>query len=196
MAQGVVSKVIAKDFNGKLLYSFALKNQQNWFNLGDHAPQFKEGDSVQFDVVTKGTRLHAQNVAPWTGGGAEQAPPIQAFAGRPNGNYTRKPFVAGKSEQEKEYWANKDAKQEETQRRIEIQAARNAAIETAALLLSHNLVAVPASITKKADGKGYVSALINELLDEYLSDTSRRLGGAPVVEDTPPADSNSEGTWE
>ncbi len=173
-ARGVVGKINSRPTStGGTAYSFVLKNESTWYSVGFQAPQFKEGDSIQFEVVQRGNFFDAKNVAMWESGtAAAPAPSVRAFAGKPS--FGKKPFTAGKSQEEKDYWANKDSKAEETQRRIEVQAARNAAIETVGILLSNGLISVPEKI-KKTDGKSYLSALINELIDEYIANTTDRL---------------------
>lgn len=183
-SKGVVGKITSREFNGKKAYSFVLKNESTWYSAGWNAPTFKEGDSIQFDIVQRGSYLDAKNITPWTDGVADQGADVRSIVKSVPSSFYKKPFAAGKSAEEKEYWANKDLKQEETQRRIEIQAARNAAIETTKLLLEHGLISVPEKV-KKTEGKSYLDALINELVDEYINNTSTRLGGAaapPAIE--------------
>lgn len=180
MPQGVVGKINHNEKFG--LYSFALKNQDGWHSLGEHPPTFKEGDSIQFDSVTKGKYNYAQNVTPWVDGGAAQAPRVNSFSNASNnsgGGYRggRAKSFGGKSDEEKLYWSKKDATQELVQKKIEIQAARNAAIETAKFLYEADLVAKP-----KAKGEQYDAflALVDQIASDYMANTEARLGNRPA----------------
>jgi hypothetical protein len=182
--QGVVQKINIKPYDGKSLYSFFLKGQDGMFSLGERTPSFKEGDSIQFETVQKGRYVNAINVAPWDGQGAVTAPPVA--------HTTRKLFGGGvpsKSSEEKAYWAKRDANQEITQRKIEIQAARNAAIETAKFLTEKEFVKTP---TKQADKYDAFMALVNQIADEFLKNTSSRLGDAPSQADEPAQQANED----
>lgn len=198
VVQGVVGKINSRDTaSGGKAYSFVLKNQSRWYSVGFTAPTFKEGDSIQFVETQRGNYFDAKDVVPWQGSGVQQAPPVArsvaggAWRGR----------AAGPKDQAKDkYWEDKAKTDVVTQRRIEIQAARNAAIETSKLLLEHGLITVPEK-TKKQDGKQYLEALINELTDSFIDNTSNRLGMASVHEDGAGDDTQSveveqQGEWE
>src|SRR5688500_2900320 len=103
------------------------------FSLGEHPPQFQAGDSIKFETRQQGKYVNAVNVVPWTDGGVQTAPEVPRINATVRGFVQGRAnsFSGGKSQQEKDYWAKKDATQEVTQKRIEIQAARNAAIEAA-----------------------------------------------------------------
>lgn len=166
--QGIVQKINIKPYDGKNLYSFFLKGQDGMYSLGERAPSFKEGDSIQFETLQRGKYVNAVNVAPWVSDGTTTAPTVTSTA--------RKIYNAtgGKSLEEKAYWNKRDATQEVTQRRIEIQAARNAAIEAARFLIEKEFVKTP---TKQADKYDSYLALVNQLADEFLSNTATRLDG-------------------
>jgi hypothetical protein len=186
LIQGVVQKIIHNQQYG--LYSFFMKGQDGMYSLGERAPTFKEGDSIKFETDQKGKYLYAKDIVPWEGTGTGTAPPVQAVAR----SYGRGGFVggkAGKSDEEKAYWANKDLVAAETQKRIEIQAARNAAIEAARFLVEKEYVKTP---TKQADKYDAYLALVNQLTDEFIKNTAGRLVG----DAKPPSDVDSAGTGE
>ena len=179
MAKGVVARISKKDWEGKTLTSFALKGQDGWYSIGERAPTFTEGSSIEFDVVTRGSRAYAQNIVPWVDGGAATAPGVESVSnaqGRAPSRGFQKgsggSFRGGKSDEEKAYWAKRDEQQEVTQRRIEIQAARNAAIEAATVMWEREIVKIP---TKQADKYDAFMALVETLTDDFLGKTSSRL---------------------
>jgi hypothetical protein len=178
LIKGIVGKISKNDYQGKILTSFALKGQEGWYSLGERSFQYNEGDSIQFNVQTRGKYVYAQDITPWDGAGATQAPSIptgSGATGSPRPAYGgRKSFGGGKSDEEKQYWAKKDEQAEVTQRRIEIQAARNAAIETASFMFEKELVKVP---TKQADKYDAFMELVETITDDYLKKTSIRLSG-------------------
>ncbi len=191
MIKGVVGKIIHNEQYG--LYSFFLKGQDGLYSLGEHPPTFKVGDSLQFDVTQKGKYLYAKDIVPWVDGGATEAPRVgYATSG---GSYKGKSKgFGGKSEEEKQYWAKRDATQEVVQRRIEIQAARNAAIETAKFLWEKELVAKPKKVADQYDA---FLALVDQIAQDYIKNTESKLTGTeqssepednPAVEENPATD--------
>lgn len=180
--QGIVQKINIKPYDGKNLYSFFLKGQDGMYSLGERAPSFKEGDSIQFETLQRGKYVNAVNVAPWVSDGTTTAPTVPSTA-RTSG-WTTTGQRGGKSSEEKVYWAKKDAASEVTQRRIEIQAARNAAIEAARFLIEKEFVKTP---TKQADKYDSYLALVNQLADEFLGNTAKRLDAAGTERTVPSA---------
>jgi hypothetical protein len=172
MIQGVVQKIIDKEWGETKFYSFFLKGQDGLYSLGEHSPTFKVGDSIKFDVKQKGKYLYAQDIVPWTDGATQTAPTVGNVSRAYSGGRSAKSF--GKSDEEKAYWANKDLVAAETQKRIEIQAARNAAIEAARFLIEKEFVKTP---TKQADKYDTYLALVNQLTDEFIKNTAGRLEG-------------------
>lgn len=160
------------------LTSFALKGQDGWYSLGEHPATFNEGDSIQFTVQTRGKYNYAKDIVPWVDGGAAEGPalPVETDGGGYKGkfkSYSSKGF-GGKSTEERDYWTKKDATQEVTQRRIEIQAARNAAIETSKFLWEKDLVAKPKKVADQYDA---FLALVDQVASDYIKNTESRLGG-------------------
>jgi hypothetical protein len=187
LVKGIVGKISQNQFQGKVLSSFALKGQDGWYSLGEHAPTFKEGDSIQFDVQQRGKYVYAKEIEPWTDGGATQAPSVAGTVGAGSAGFNRSAprrggySAGGKSDEEKSYWSNRDAKEIVTQRRIEIQAARNAAIATATVMFEKELVKVP---TKQADKYDAFIQLVEQLTSEFIASTNSRLGDSPGTPQT------------
>jgi hypothetical protein len=168
LIKGVVGRINKKPYEGKTLTSFALKGQDGWYSLGERAPTFNEGDSIQFEVETRGRYAYAKDIVQWAETGSAEAPRVPSRPYRAN---SQKSF--GKSQEEKDYWAKRDATQEVTQRRIEIQAARNAAIETSKFLWEKELVAKPKKVADQYDA---FLALIDQVATAFIANTESRLG--------------------
>ena len=148
---GVVRKIFPKTNWGS--YSFSLTDQKGFFNLGKVEPTFSEGQTISFDG---GPGRRPDNV--------EVISPVKvvdsvvsevkdySMAGA-----KRSVDLLGKDA----YWTNREAKDEVTQKRIEIQAARNAAIALLAAL----------------GGSGDLSThdFIDEWTDTFLADNESRL---------------------
>jgi hypothetical protein len=192
LVKGIVQKINKNEQYG--LYSFALKGEQGWFSLGKRAPTFREGDSIQFETKQSGKYTDAIDIQPWTDGGSTEAPRIASvgnasgYTGNRSGGGFKKSF-GGKSDEEKQYWAKRDATQEVTQRRIEIQAARNAAIETAKALYELDLVAKPKT---KAEQYDAYLALIDQIATDFIANTESRLAGSETVEKDSGAKADAE----
>jgi hypothetical protein len=178
--KGVVQKIIVNAQYG--LTSFTLKGQDGFFSLGDKKPTFTEGESIQFDTQPKGKYTYAINIAPWTDGGTVSSAPVASVAnGASNGWKGRGGFQRGGSggaNEKDEYWRRKEerdlAKEGDyaaTQKRIEIQAARNAAIETARTMWQFDITPKPKKVGDHYDA---FLALVEELTDKYLESTQGR----------------------
>jgi hypothetical protein len=187
LIKGVVGKINKKPYEGKTLTSFALKGQDGWYSLGERAPTFQEGDSIQFSSITKGRYQYAQDIQPWVDGGATSSPGVAEVANAsrqaPAGGF-RKSFGAarGGAQEKDKYWADKETRdiereryqREVTQPRIEIQAARNAAIAAATVMWEKEIVKIP---TKQADKYDAFLALVETLTDDFITKTASRLEG-------------------
>lgn len=191
-ARGVVSRISEKPYEGQILYSFQLSNDSSWYSLGSRAPNFSKGQSIQFEVDTRGTRNYAKNVSPWEGSGESEAPAVRQVANR--GGNTRTPWAGkgGKAPEEKAYWESRQAKEEVTQRRIEIQAARNAAIETTKILLDNGLIKIVEK-DKYSQGYSIVNGLIEELMGKYLGDNDSLLNNTTNKKETNTNDTARDG---
>lgn len=211
MIKGVVQKILVNPQYG--LTSFTMKGQDGFFSLGKDKPSFKEGDPIQFETNVVGKYTYAKDIAPWTDGGTTSGANVgqvaAAASGFQRGGGRRGNYSGGGDQQAKEqYWRDKEArdiaKEGEyalTQRRIEIQAARNAAIETAKAMWQFDVCPKPKKATEHYDT---FLALVDELADKYLANTSSRLerGVGSVVErgngetaEAVPA-SKDEGNWD
>lgn len=184
MIKGVVQKIMVNPQYG--LTSFVIKGQDGFFSLGKDKPTFKEGDAIQFDTQQQGKYTYARNIAPWTESGAVSSPPVASIANASsNSSFTpragKRSWNGGGSSgtnEKDEYWRRKEerdlAKEGEyaqTQKRIEIQAARNAAIETAKTMWQFDITPKPKKATEHYDA---FLALVEELTDKYIQSTAGR----------------------
>lgn len=226
MIKGVVQKIIVNQQYG--LTSFTLKGQDGFFSLGDKKPTFNEGESIQFDTQAKGKYTYAINIAPWTDGGTISSPTVSSVANA-SSNSSFTPRARGQSwnrggassaSEKDEYWRRKEerdlAKEGEyatTQKRIEIQAARNAAIETAKTMWQFDITPKPKKATEHYDA---FLALVEELTDKYIQSTAGRFhvdveaaasigamaqgagagGAAPAASAAIPSINKNDGNWE
>lgn len=196
MIKGVVQKIIKNPQYG--LTSFTLKGQDGFFSLGKDTPTFIEGDSIQFDTNLVGKYTYAKNIAPWADGGTATGAPVASIAaaassggnGQSNGwkgrSGPQRGGFGGAGASKDEYWAAKEArdiaKEGEyalTQKRIEIQAARNAAIETAKTMWQFDITPKPKKVGDHYDA---FIALVEELTDKYLASTAGRFHVAVEAE--------------
>lgn len=178
--QGVISKVFSKPFQNKTLYSFQLQGDQQYYRLGEKKPPFvQDGASIQFDIDWKGNNASAKNVAPWM----EQVVPAALQTPIPYA-----PPAAAKDN----YWNNKEKADVARQKKIEIQAARNAAIEFISILLAQEAVKLPA---KQADKEAALADMLNHYIEKFLSENEGTTTTQPVEAETINNDEDSEEKW-
>lgn len=120
---GVVSKIFPKSNWGT--YSFGMQGQRGYYNMGKIPPFFSEGQTIEFDG-TPGKRegnvdVNANTIKVVT---EEQVQPKDY-------NMPKTETGARKVQvlQKDDYWQRREERDVETQKRIEIQACRNAAIQ-------------------------------------------------------------------
>jgi hypothetical protein len=187
LIKGVIGKISKKPYSGKTLTSFALKGQDGWYSLGERSLPYNEGDSIQFNVETRGNYSYAQQIEPWNDGGAGTPSVGHVAASAPSRDGEPKPYrrsfqggnKSGGSAKD-DFWNDKEKRdiereryqREVTQPKIEIQAARNAAIETAKFMFEKELVKVP---TKTADKYDAFLELVETLTGDFISRTQSRL---------------------
>ncbi len=146
---GVVSKIFPPSNWGT--HSFGLRGEKGYYNLGKVPPMFSEGQTISF-YGNPGKRAGNVDVTPESVTIVTEQPVEHSVA---NGA-RRSAEVVTKDK----YWENREARDEVTQKRIEIQAARNAAIE---LYAAMETVEEP-------------EAFINKWVDIFLANNEARLG--------------------
>lgn len=164
MERGAVQAIKEKQWNNKTFYS--LKVNGEWYSTGVKRPP-SEGTYVEFEYETnargykdvKGSITTSTSVS---GSGATGSSP------RGTGN-----AVAGaKFVTKDDYWTNREARDLDVQKVIQLQAARNAAIETVKILVAPVIVDGKAEYIVKppaqAKRKEWVEAMIDELTQKFV----------------------------
>lgn len=163
MITGIVQKISQKDTAVGVMYNAQINGQ--WYGYGSKVPNFKEGDSISFDVQTKGqySNIIAKTVE------------INA---KPTNVVAAVPAASGNSKDE--YWSNKEAKDLGVQRAIQQQSARNAAIAFVIPLAVAGVIKLPA---KAEDKFSAVASLVDEFTDRYYLATQDAVLGEYTPEE-------------
>jgi hypothetical protein len=128
MISGVVRKLSGNPYQNKTLWSFQLDSDRTFYNVGEEKPSIVEGQTVSFDGAP-GKRAGTFNVKTGT------LTVVDEQSIKPSDyKFEPKPYAGGARRSESQmtqsgYWEEKTVRDVVTQKRIEIQAARNAAIE-------------------------------------------------------------------
>lgn len=152
---GVVSKIFPKASWGA--QSFGLQSvDRTYFNLGKVPPMFSEGQTISFEG-SPGKRpgtveVNVNSIV------VETETPVKAEDYKMANGARRGTEVLTKDK----YWENREANDKLTQKRIEIQAARNAAIA----VIATGFV---------SGGTTDLDKMIAEWTDKFLADNEKRL---------------------
>lgn len=167
--QGVVEQVSQR---GK---ATNIKVNGAWFGAGFNGVPCQQGDTVSFTVEQNGqyANVARNSLQVINGGGAPQQPQQQPYQA-PAQTYAKPqrrqaPTSGGGGVTKDDYWKNREERDVETQKRIQLQASRNSAIATASAALAAGILPVPA---KKADAFDAFVAVIDELTERYNNQTS------------------------
>lgn len=151
--KGYVSYVGSKPFGNKVLYSFRLKTEDKWFGCGGTDPKVQIGDGIDFEYSEKNGRFDVMVPS------IKRMEAAQVHQSTPSSELTR-----GMSKDD--YWGDKAAKDVEKDLRIQWQSARNAAIETVAILVSSESLKLPEK--NKTDA---IIGKIADLTDKYYRES-------------------------
>jgi len=160
MYSGVVRTIKSNPFGSKILHSFQLDSDRTYYNLGDRAPTFGEGVTIQF-TGKPGTRAGSVNVDFNSIQVVNETPVQPKDYAMTQAAGARRTVVGIDKDQ---YWKNREDNDKVTQKRIEIQAARNAAI------------AVLGPAKDALEDESYMTSL-KQLTDHFLADNEKRLNG-------------------
>ena len=131
-------------------YSFQLSGDRTYYRAGKFF-KYQVGDSIEFDTEVVGRNTKASKVRPYVAGPVSAGTPAAVVANNARG-----------ATSQQEYWAAREARDVETQKRIELQSCRNSALELVKLLLAETVGAV------KLPGKQADKALaVEELVAHY-----------------------------
>lgn len=163
---GVVAKIFSKDMDNKKLYSFALADHRGtYFNLGQNLPP-QEGQQVSFEAK-QGSRPNAFTVDAKSLVVGKDTP-VESYKA-PFRQRTDGAVRSAQAMNQDQYWRRREERDVETQKRIEMQACRNAAIATAAIVFK---VGTPLDV---------VGQFIDEVTNHYLEKNK----GGTVAAETP-----------
>lgn len=144
---------------------YGVKIGNDWYSFGKKKPAFDKGAVVSFEFTTNDRGYkNAVESSLEIGGGGAPAPQTR----------TAKATGTGRED----YWANKEVRDIEVQKKIQFQASRNAAIAAFAALQGAGVVNLGKTANKQQD---IALALIDELTQRFQEGTDN-LG--VEVEDT------------
>ena len=184
---GVIEKVFEK--NGR----WALLINQEWYGNGYVKPDAQEGATAKFTIEMNG---RYKNIAPGTLQIKPGAPVATGGAPKARGgggsNYAQK----------EQYWADKETRDIETQKRISYQAATNTALAMITAAMDRDLIAQPkgknlgdrfeafkAIVEEQAEHVFVLYQELPERSDDILAAHGEQ---APTVDEKAPADEPAE----
>lgn len=160
--QDTVKRVIARKTPKATAYTVQLE-KEGYVGVGFAAPPCTEGDTVslQYELNDRGYKQMIKGSMQVLASGAAPAQPQAqaAPAGAGPG--------AGPSKQD--YWGEKEKRDLQTQRAIQYQASRNAAIDVAKMALENDCLSLGA---KKSDKLDILLGFIDEITDRFNQDVS------------------------
>jgi len=159
--QDTVKRVISRKTPKAVAYTVQLA-KEGYIGVGFEAPPCNEGDTISlqyefnnagYKQMVKGSMQVLSSAAPQQ----REPAPQQAPAGAQGG------------QSKQSYWDEKEKRDLITQRAIQYQASRNAAIEVAKIALEQDCLSLGA---KKADRIDILLAFVDEVTDRYNKDVS------------------------
>jgi hypothetical protein len=172
---GVVGKHFAKQWQNKTFWSFTLKGQDGFFNMGMKKPP-AEGSSVEFEATlnNKGyNEVEAKSIK-FRQDGEPSTASIRGSASSRGGS-------GGGGLSKDEYWQRKEDRDLVNDSLRELGASRNTAIALIDLMFKHEAIKLPAQAKREE--------FVWELLNRY----TEKLMNKPKTEDKVP---DSEGSAE
>lgn len=188
--KGVIKNVSSKNFNGQDLWSFTMVNVTGFFQCGSNEPTCKNGDSVEISA----TQLPNGNYRVNSISVAQSAPTVQEYV--PQTSYGSKPaykktsYVKPTGGQNREgYWDDKEVRDIETQKIIQLQSSRNSAIAATSLLITNGAIA-GLDKAKVSDKMEIILALVDLVTDRYQQQVAnakvlKQVGGVKEPESLP-----------
>lgn len=162
MVNGNVTKIEGMQTAMGLMYNVHVDNER--YGYGKNKPNFNEGDNITFDVKLNGKYKNILANTVEVGSKQTKAAPVAASGtGNKDG-----------------YWEAKEQRDVATQRGIQQQSARNAAISLIVPLAVGGVVKLPA---KAEDKLAAIASLIDEFTDRYYLATQNALSGEYSPED-------------
>lgn len=165
---GTISNISSFDYQGKKLWSFQLNNERGvYYRCGATAPRAEQGNWVAFEGTPgKNGSVNVDTKSLVAKQVEKEASGVQIPA------YQAKPTGVSKDD----YWANREARDLQTQARIERQSTRNSAIDFIKILLEQGAIA----FGEKVKGPQRVETL-EKLLAHYQEDFIKDNSGEKEV---------------
>lgn len=177
--KGYVDYVGSKDFGNRKLWSFRIRGVEKWFRTGSTDPKLQKNDHItfQFSETRGGSEVDVSTISRVDlGAGGDSVPndsvPSTGYNRAASGY--RKP--SSDAAEKDAYWRNKEARDLKNEghrlgneKRIQFQAARNAAIATVDILTRAGAIIVP---EKKGAGAEAILGKIADLTQEYYESTT------------------------
>lgn len=171
--KGVVKEVSSFEFKpGTHLWSFSLNGDRNYYRCGDRKPAIESGQFVLFDA-NAGNKQGSFNVTKGT-------IQVKAAEAEATGVVAAVKSTGGSLGKD-DYWGNREARDIQTQKRIEKQSCRNSALEFIKILLSQeNAVKFGA----KADKTDILEKMLAKYTEEFIVDNAGKKDEEPEVVET------------
>jgi hypothetical protein len=132
---GEVAAASSKQLPSGTYYSFCVDDV--WYRTGREDSGVQKGYRVKFDFTEDKYGKHAENIQFKAG----EAPP--ADAKKPYGGGKKSSYDPQEAKRREKYWAEKELRDIENQKRISYQAATNTALAIVTAAMEKELVAVP-----------------------------------------------------
>ena len=167
--KGVVSDITTRQVTTKygVKDTFSIKVGGEWYGCGFKRPDVEENDFIEFtwDANGKYRNANVDSIKKVAAAAAERAPAIPTSSA-PMG--------------QDDYWGRKESRDLDTQKRIQLQASRNAALEATRILVDTGAVKLPATQNKKYEA---ILAVIDEITARFYHQTSELY--VVEIDDTP-----------
>lgn len=178
---GVVAYIGNKNIKGQDLHSFTLKGVDGFFNCNTTNPNVNKGDFISFDAEQDDKGNYSVNVSS-----------ISRSSSSNVGRSNRTPVTTSKDQ----YWEDREKRDINTQKIIQLQASRNAAIALASAVLQAG--AVPGYGKAKESEKSEVIMAYVDYLTEHFQDQVAQFKDSNTenVEVKQPPTAEVSGKWE
>lgn len=174
--KGYVDVVFSKAQGQGKRYAFKIKNDDIWYSCGFKDPKIKKGDQIEFEFEQNGDFYNVSVEA------------IKILRSGPEVVEARRGFPksVGSGAEKDTYWRDREARDIDTQKRIQLQASRNSAIALASVMLQSGAVKLPEAVAKRHE---VVAALVQEWTEKFQEQVNGT--DKPAVEAVP--ESTNEG---
>lgn len=181
--QGILADSSSFPFDGRKLWSFKLEGDRTFYRTGEVAIDANKGQFLTFE----GSKDHKGNVK------VNLSTLVVKDADKPQvseGLKSFRHFAAKKEKAEGEmtsagFWEAKTTRDIDTQKRIEIQSARNSALTFIELMFKHGEFTIPTKLKNKVE-------FLEGLLEHYINEFVKRNSGAIVSPPQSAASSSAE----